>query len=57
MPPGDGATRLRAQEAWSPLLALFSADKPRRLAVITELGLSFQQAMALMHLDPGGRCR
>jgi len=29
---------------------IFSADKPRRMAVFSELGLSFQQAMALGHL-------
>jgi len=30
---------------------IFSADKPRRMAVMSELGLSFQQSMALMRLE------
>jgi DNA-binding MarR family transcriptional regulator len=42
-----------AQEAWGLFWRIFSADKPRRLAVMTELGLSFQQSMALMRLEPG----
>ncbi len=32
---------------------IFIADKPRRMAVIGELGLSFQQSMALMRLEAG----
>src|ERR1700754_2054338 len=42
-----------AEEAWGLFWRIFSADKPRRLAVMTELGLSFQQSMALMRLEPG----
>ncbi len=42
-----------AHEAWGLFWRIFMADKPRRLAVMAELGLSFQQAMALMHLEPG----
>jgi DNA-binding MarR family transcriptional regulator len=42
-----------AQEAWGLFWRIFLADKPRRLAVMTELGLSFQQSMALMRLEPG----
>ena len=42
-----------AQEAWGLFWQIFLADKPRRLAVMTELGLSFQQSMALMRLHPG----
>ncbi|MCP9490279.1 MAG: MarR family winged helix-turn-helix transcriptional regulator [Solirubrobacteraceae bacterium MAG38_C4-C5] len=42
-----------AHEAWALFWRIFTADKPRRLAVMAELGLSFQQAMALMHLEPG----
>jgi len=41
-----------AEEAWGLFWRIFSADKPRRMAVMTELGLSFQQSMALMQLDP-----
>jgi DNA-binding MarR family transcriptional regulator len=40
-----------AQEAWALFWRIFSTDKPRRIAVMTELGLSFQQSMALMALD------
>jgi len=42
-----------AQEAWELFWRIFSADKPRRLAVLQELGLSFQQGMALGNLRPG----
>ena len=45
MPPSP------AEEAWALFWRIFSADKPRRMAVFSELGLSFQQAMALGHLD------
>jgi DNA-binding MarR family transcriptional regulator len=41
-----------AEEAWELFWRIFSADKPRRIAVMTELGLSFQQSMALMRLEP-----
>jgi DNA-binding MarR family transcriptional regulator len=41
-----------AQDAWALFWRIFSADKPRRMAVFSELGLSFQQAMALGHLEP-----
>jgi DNA-binding MarR family transcriptional regulator len=40
-----------AQEAWGLFWRIFSADKPRRMAVMTELGLSFQQSQALMALE------
>ena len=42
-----------AQEAWGLFWRIFLADKPRRMAVMAELGLSFQQSMALMRLRPG----
>jgi len=41
-----------AEEAWALFWRIFSADKSRRMAVMTELGLSFQQSMALMRLEP-----
>ena len=41
-----------AEEAWALFWRIFSTDKPRRMAVFSELGLSFQQAMALSHLEP-----
>ena len=40
-----------AKEAWALFWRIFTADKPRRMAVFSELGLSFQQAMALGHLE------
>ena len=46
VPPSPG------EEAWSLFWRIFSADKPRRMALMTELGLSFQQSMALMRLQP-----
>lgn len=49
--PTSGETA--AQEAWGLFWRIFMADKPRRLAVMSELGLSFQQSMALMRLEPG----
>lgn len=42
-----------AEEAWGLVWRIFLADKPRRHAVMAELGLSFQQGMALMRLRPG----
>ena len=42
-----------AQEAWSLFWRIFQADKPRRMAALGELGLAFQQSMALMRLEPG----
>ena len=41
-----------AEEAWALFWRIFSADKPRRMAVMSELGLSFQQSMALSRLQP-----
>ena len=46
------ASTTAAHEAWGIFWRIFMADKPRRLGVMTELGLSFQQSMALMQLDP-----
>jgi DNA-binding MarR family transcriptional regulator len=41
-----------AEEAWALFWRIFSADKPRRMAIMGELGLSFQQSMALARLEP-----
>jgi DNA-binding MarR family transcriptional regulator len=46
------ASTTAARDAWGLFWRIFVADKPRRMAVMTELGLSFQQSMALMQLDP-----
>ena len=48
VPPSHLGRRRRGRLFWR----IFSADKPRRMAVFSELGLSFQQAMALGHLTP-----
>jgi DNA-binding MarR family transcriptional regulator len=47
----SAASSTAAREAWGLFWRIFSADKPRRMAVMTELGLSFQQSMALMRLE------
>jgi len=52
VPPSDTSSTAAAAEAWGLFWRIFTADKPRRMAVFTELGLSFQQSMALMHLEP-----
>ncbi|MDP9383815.1 MAG: MarR family transcriptional regulator [Actinomycetota bacterium] len=42
-----------AEEAWALFWRIFSDDKPRRMAVMADLGLSFMQSMALSRLEPG----
>jgi MarR family transcriptional regulator, organic hydroperoxide resistance regulator len=42
-----------AKEAWGLFWRIFSADKPRRMATLNELGLAPMQSMALMQLRPG----
>ena len=42
-----------AREAWGLIWRMFTQDKPRRWAILSELGLSMQQSMALTHLEPG----
>ena len=44
------STSTPAREAWALFWQLFLEDKPRRMAVISELGLSWQQSMALTRL-------
>jgi DNA-binding MarR family transcriptional regulator len=39
-----------AREAWALFWSIFSADKPRRMATLNELGLAPMQSMALMQL-------
>ena len=50
-PTGDAA--VAAREAWGLIWRLFTEDKPRRWAILSELGLSMQQSMALTNLEPG----
>jgi DNA-binding MarR family transcriptional regulator len=42
-----------AREAWGLFWRIFLEDKPRRWAILSELGLSMQQSMALGNLEPG----
>ena len=42
-----------AGEAWGLFWRIFTADKPRRMATMNELGLAPMQSMALMQLRPG----
>jgi DNA-binding MarR family transcriptional regulator len=42
-----------AREVWGLIWRMFSEDKPRRWAILSELGLSMQQSMALTNLEPG----
>ena len=42
-----------AREAWGLFWRIFSADKPRRMATLNEIGLAPMQSMALMQLRPG----
>ena len=50
---GEDAAATAAEEAWGLFWRIFLEDKPRRMAAMTELGLSLQQSMALMRLRPG----
>ena len=42
-----------ASEAWGLFWRIFSADKPRRMLTLNEIGLAPMQAMALTTLQPG----
>ena len=42
-----------AREAWALFWRIFTADKPRRMATLNEIGLAPMQSMALMQLQPG----
>jgi MarR family transcriptional regulator, organic hydroperoxide resistance regulator len=42
-----------AKEAWGLFWRIFTADKPRRMTTLNELGLAPMQSMALMQLRPG----
>src|SRR4051812_49346898 len=39
-----------ARDAWALFWRIFSADKPRRMATLSDLGLAPMQSMALMQL-------
>jgi DNA-binding MarR family transcriptional regulator len=53
MPTSAASSTDAAREAWDLIWRMFVADKPRRWAILSELGLSMQQSMALTHLEPG----
>ena len=42
-----------AREAWGLFWRIFMEDKRRRWAILSEMGLSPQQAMAISNLQPG----
>ena len=46
------ASSAAASEAWGLVWRIFSADKPRRMLTLNELGLAPMQAMALTSLEP-----
>ena len=46
------ASSAAAREAWGLFWRIFSADKPRRMTTLNELGLAPMQSMALTNLQP-----
>jgi DNA-binding MarR family transcriptional regulator len=46
-------TQTAAREAWRHFWRIFMEDKRRRWAILSEMGLSPQQSMALSTLEPG----
>jgi DNA-binding MarR family transcriptional regulator len=46
-------TTTAAREAWGHFWRIFMEDKRRRWAILSEMGLSPQQSMALSTLQPG----
>ena len=46
-------TQTAAREAWGYFWRIFMEDKRRRWAILSEMGLSPQQSMALSTLKPG----
>ena len=42
-----------ATEAWALFWRIFTADKPRRMLTLNQIGLAPMQSMALTQLDPG----
>ena len=55
--PRPRAPGTAAREAWRLFWRVFMADKRRRWAILSELGISPQQALALGTLKPGEPCR
>ena len=50
--PTSTVSSTAASEAWGLFWRMFSADKPRRMVTLNEIGLAPMQAMALTHLEP-----
>jgi DNA-binding MarR family transcriptional regulator len=50
--PTSTVSSTAASEAWGLFWRIFSADKPRRMVTLNEIGLAPMQAMALTHLEP-----
>src|SRR4051794_38031746 len=53
MPVSAGPTATPARQAWQLFWQIFMEDKRRRWTILSELGISPQQAMALGALEPG----
>ena len=53
MIPAEPSTTTAAREAWGLFWRIFMEDKRRRWALLSEMGLSPQQSMALSTLKPG----
>jgi MarR family transcriptional regulator, organic hydroperoxide resistance regulator len=53
MGPTAEASGTAAREAWSLFWRVFMLDKRRRWAILSELGISPQQSMAIGSLKPG----
>jgi DNA-binding MarR family transcriptional regulator len=53
MSPSAEPTTDAAREAWGLLWRIFVEDKRRRWAILSELGISPQQSMAISTLKPG----
>ena len=51
--PAELSTPTAAREAWRSFWRIFMEDKRRRWAILSELGISPQQSMALSTLKPG----
>jgi MarR family transcriptional regulator, organic hydroperoxide resistance regulator len=51
--PAELSTPTAAREAWRSFWRIFMEDKRRRWAILSELGISPQQSMAIGTLKPG----
>ena len=51
--PAEPSTPTAAREAWRSFWRIFMEDKKRRWEILSDLGISAQQAMAIGTLEPG----